>query len=286
VTSTRSAEEVGTTGPAVADYPAGARMPPRVIDDFEFVWMLRGEARLVTEDVELLLLPGRLLLVPSGVRHAFIWDGRRPSRHGYVHFAPALADARGAIAVRSRRMTDHDPQAGLCAYLVWLGRDRPPGWKQRVEETLRFLLSLFHSELLPGDEAPAELPAPLRLVVQHLRYEWGQMPLHRIGIDELAASARVSRSYFNRLFRAEYGISAAGALESLRCSRAETLLLRTNMTMGSVARQCGFADLYHFSHRFARRYGLSPSAYRRRASANESVLDHPGVRRLALALWD
>lgn len=29
-------------GPSVADYPRGARMRPRVIDDFEFVWMLLG----------------------------------------------------------------------------------------------------------------------------------------------------------------------------------------------------------------------------------------------------
>ena len=28
--------------PAIADYPAGAQMPPRVLDDFEFVWMLTG----------------------------------------------------------------------------------------------------------------------------------------------------------------------------------------------------------------------------------------------------
>lgn len=96
----------------------------------------------------------------------------------------------------------------------------------------------------------------------------------------------MSRSYLNRLFRAEFEISAASGLESLRCSRAETLLLRTDMTIGAIARECGFADLFHFSHRFTRRYGVSPSTYRSVGTANESVLDHPGVRRLALALWE
>lgn len=284
--SNRSAGPAGTKGPAVADYPAGARMPARVIDDFEFVWMLRGEARFVAEGEELVLAPGRLLLLPPGVRHAFVWDGRRPSRHGYVHFPRALVGARDAVAVRSRRMTERDPQAGLCAYLIWLGRERPLGWEQRVDESLRFLLRLFSSRLLPGDEAGAELSAPLRAVIDHLRHEWAQTPLRRVGVDELASAGRVSRSYLNRLFRAEFEISAAAALESLRCSRAETLLLRTDMTIGAIARECGFADLFHFSHRFSRRYGVSPSAYRSVGTANESVLDRPGVRRLALALWE
>ena len=284
--STRAFAELGTKGPAVADYPAGARMPPRVIDDFEFVWMLRGDARLVTDDEGWVLSRGRLLLVPPRVRHGFEWDARRSSRHGYVHFPRELVGPSDALTVRSRRMTDHDPQAGLCAYLIWLGREQPLGWERRVDETLGFLLVLFASRLLPGDEAPAELSAPLRVVIDHLRHEWGQMPLRRVGVDELASAARVSRSYLNRLFRTEFQVSAAAALEKLRCSRAETLLLRTDMTMGAIARECGFADLFHFSHRFTRRYGMSPSTYRSVGTANESVLDHHGVRRLALAVWD
>lgn len=40
--------ETAMKGPSVADYPQGARMRPRVIDDFEFVWMLLGQALFVT----------------------------------------------------------------------------------------------------------------------------------------------------------------------------------------------------------------------------------------------
>lgn len=105
------------------------------------------------------------------------------------------------------------------------------------------------------------------------------------GVGELASAARVSRGYLNRLFRTEFGISVASGLESLRCSRAESLLTRTDMTISSIARRCGLADLYHFSHRFVRRYGVPPSAYRDVGTPPHSALDHPGVRRLAFALW-
>jgi AraC-like DNA-binding protein len=261
----------------VADYPPGARTGPRVIDDFELVWMLRGQAVYVTEDGEGTIPPGVLLLVRPGVRHSFAWDTGRPSRHGYVHFDHDLGPG-----TEVRRMTDHDPLAGLCAYLVWLGRERPDAWEDRVDMTLRFLLSAFIEGPLPIDDAG--LPAPLAAAADHLRREWSSLPLRRLGVDELAASAGVSRSYLSRTFRAAFGRSVGVCLEGLRCSRAETLLLRTDMSIGSIARHCGFADLFHFSHRFARRYGIAPSAYRRRASP-PSVLDDPGMGRLARAVW-
>jgi AraC family transcriptional regulator len=283
VNSHSPAETVATRGPAVADYPVGARMALRVIDDFEFVWMLRGRARFIADDQEVVLTPGLLLLVPPGPRHRFTWDERRPSRHGYVHFLPARPP--GGARARWRRMTEVDPMSGLCAYLVWLGRERPEGWEPGVRQTLDVLLDVFTSGPLPGDAAASVLPAHLAAVVDHLRAVWSDMPLRRVGIGELAAAAHVSRSYLNRSFHREFGTGAASALERLRCSRAEPLLTRTDMTVGAIAKQCGFADLYHFSHRFSRRYGVPPSVYRDAGIPTFSVLDDPGVRRLAHAVW-
>jgi AraC-like DNA-binding protein len=257
-------------------------MAPRLLDDHEFVWMLRGEARVVTADAELPLRPGQLLLVPPGVRHGFAWDHRRPSRHGYVHFQPAAPAARGMVL---RRMTGQDPLAGLCAYLLWLAGETVAGWEEAAGRTVGQLLNLVTSGPLPGDADRRPLPAPLAAAVVHLRRTWSAPPLRRMSLDELAAAAAVSRGYLNRLFRSEFGVSAAAGLERLRCSRAETLLARTDLPVGAVAEACGFADLYHFSHRFTRLYGLPPTAYRAAGGPGATALDHPGVRRLAHAVW-
>jgi quercetin dioxygenase-like cupin family protein len=48
------------------------RLPWRVLDDDEFVWMLAGQARLTLEDGDLALSPGHLMLVPPGVLHGFV----------------------------------------------------------------------------------------------------------------------------------------------------------------------------------------------------------------------
>jgi AraC-like DNA-binding protein len=81
-------------------------------------------------------------------------------------------------------------------------------------------------------------------------------------VAELAAAAHVPRGYLNRQFREIFGLSASVALEHLRCSRAEVLLTRTDLTIAAIAHQCGYADVRHFSHRFGGLYGIPPSRYR------------------------
>jgi AraC-like DNA-binding protein len=273
-----------TDRPAVADYPAGAVLPTRVIDDVELVWMLRGRARLTTDDGVRLLVPGELALIPPEVRHGFVWDDTRASRHGYVHVDPALLTGPPPDAPHVRTMTDEDPLAGACAYLLWLGRDEPAGWSDRIRATLRFVLDVLTDGPLPPIDGPDDPPPELEAAVDHLRRAWEQMPLTRVTVAQLAASGLVSRGHLGRLFRSAFGHPPAEALERARCSRAETLLTRTDLSTGSIAHQCGFADASHFSHRFTAVHGLSPRAYRT-MGGGVSVLDDPGVRRLSRLIW-
>ena len=267
--------------PATADYPPGARLPLRVIDDYEFVWMLRGRAHYVTESGAEPLDPGHLLLVPPGLRHGFDWDARHPVRHGYVHFGPKDVRVRRRPALVT--MSRDDPLAGLVAYLLWLGAAEPDGWHARARRILGVLVTLVQDGPLPARTEPRPAPAA-RAAIDVLRREWAALPLHRLSVDELAAAARVSRGHLNRVFRQAFGLGVAEALEGLRFSRAEALLTRTDSTLGAIAAQCGFADLSHFSHRFTARYGVPPSRYRT-AGAVTSTSDDPGIRRLSRLVW-
>jgi AraC family transcriptional regulator len=264
--------------PAVADYPPGAQLAERVLDDYEFVWMMRGHAT-VTAAEPFDLRPGQLLLVPAGFRHGFVWDRRRPTRHGYVHFA--ADDVRRSLPSKPRlaMMTRQDPLRGLCAYLLWLGSS-DDDCLGPARQALDLLVALVDDGPLPETEAPAALPPALRAVLAHLRTIWSRSPLPRVGVSQLAAMSGVSRGYLNRMFQAAFALSAANALERVRCARAEAMLVRTDLSAQAIAFQCGYADLSHFSHRFTAIHGLPPTAYRHHGGTVPSVLDHAGVRRL------
>jgi AraC-like DNA-binding protein len=270
--------------PAIAHYPAGTRLPSRVIDDYELVWMLRGRAQLILGNASVTLRPRELLLLPPGVRHAIDWDVHRPASHGYVHCGSVHFGAHTPRVPQVRSMTADDPLEGLCAYLLWLARRED--WEQSATAILELLLCLLGDGPLPEDDRTTPLAVSLSHTLEHLREVWAEPPLRRITVAELAAASFVSRGYLSRLFRETFGLSTASALERLRCARAETLLRRTDLTADTIASQCGFADGSHFSHRFTTIHGLSPLAFREATGDTRSVLDHTGLRRLSYLVWD
>jgi AraC-like DNA-binding protein len=267
--------------PGIGEFPPGARMAPRVLDEFELVWMIAGTARLVAEP-PLGLAPGDLVLLPAGHAHAIEWDGARSTRHGYVHFLPPARVVLPTEPVRVR-MSAHDPLTGLCDYLSWLGAQATPDPAGPAAQVVEFLLTVLLDLPLPVPGAEQDGPPSFRAAVDHLRSVWGVPPVRRGGVVDLAAAAAVSRAQLHRAFRATVGVGPAQALEQLRCSRAETMLLRTDLTLAVVARECGYADVAHFSHRFCAIHAVAPGQYRR--SGGSSCLAHPGIRQLERLVW-
>jgi AraC family transcriptional regulator len=253
-------------GAAMAHYPPRATYGPRVLDDFEFVWLLSGSARWECGDLELPLRPGTLLLARPGMRHRFAWDPRRPTVHAYVHFSvPSL----GSLPAPSswpvtRALTPADPMAALCRYLVWLSRTPGAATAARTNDVVGWLLDLFVAGPLPADEAVNGLPEHVERLVDHVQSAWrsGTGEARALSLAELATAARVSSGHLSRLFRERFAVGPVAAIELVRLARAATLLQRSNLSVGAVSESCGFANPFHFSRRFSSAYGVSPRAYR------------------------
>jgi AraC-like DNA-binding protein len=211
------------------------------------------------------LEPDNLLLIRPGLRDSFTWDRDGPTRHGYVHFSLSGAvDRAGIDEWPLVRRTDIEPRPldALCRYLVWLGESRPPGWHDQVTSVLGLLLRTFIEGPVP-DDCDGLLPPPLADLVTHISNRWADGITRPLSLRELSAAAGLSSSALCRLFRKEFGVGPVTALELIRLNRAEPLLSMSNLTIGSIARQCGFADAYHFSRRFSAIYQMAPSRYRR-----------------------
>ena len=52
-------------------------------------------------------------------------------------------------------------------------------------------------------------------------------------------------------------------IQILRLEYARELLQSSDAPMTVLAQQCGYSDIYHFTHSFTRHFGESPSACRR-----------------------
>lgn len=83
-------------------------------------------------------------------------------------------------------------------------------------------------------------------------------------LSQLAKEVGLSQSRLAKLFNLEAGHSIHQFLIKVRVRHAETLLTHSNLTVGEIASQCGFANIQHFSRVFAKITGQAPVRFRRR----------------------
>ncbi|GAA4228695.1 transcriptional regulator GlxA family with amidase domain [Sagittula marina] len=83
-------------------------------------------------------------------------------------------------------------------------------------------------------------------------------------LEDIARAACMSVRSLTRGFTAEFGASPMATLERLRCDRAKTLLLDTDLPLKTVAFRAGFQSDEQMRKAFRRRFSLSPRDYRAR----------------------
>jgi transcriptional regulator GlxA family with amidase domain len=83
-----------------------------------------------------------------------------------------------------------------------------------------------------------------------------------LSVESLAGRARMSPRHFARAFAAETGCTPARYVEQARVAAAAELLRRTRWPHDRVASRSGFRSVDALQRAFARRYGVTPRAWR------------------------
>lgn len=273
------------SGPDVAHYPPGATFGPRVLSDFEFVWLLSGSAEWRCGDETVRMRPGILLLTRPDMEDRFWWDPRRTTAHAYFHFQLVSGEALGSPEEwpLTRSLTQSGPLAALCRYLLWLGGTPTPDAAERVTDAASWLLDLFVRGPVPTDDTATAWPEHIDRLLEQVRGRWRTGRAVPFTLSELAAAAGVSSGHLSRLFRTHFAMGPVTAIELVRLARSATLLQRSNLTVGAVADVCGFVNPFHFSRRFRMAYGISPRGYQVERAYDDPLEPLARARLLPLA---
>lgn len=84
-----------------------------------------------------------------------------------------------------------------------------------------------------------------------------------ITIEQLAASAHLSKSGFMSKFKKEVGESAISYLNSVRIKHACEILITTKESASKAAYESGFYNISNFNRQFLKYVGCSPRDYRK-----------------------
>lgn len=89
-----------------------------------------------------------------------------------------------------------------------------------------------------------------------------------ISVDQLALLCALSRSSFIREFKKIYNQVPAAYLKNEKLKRAAELLEFSSDSVSTIAYDCGFNNLAHFSRSFVEKYQVSPSKYKMKQIGN------------------
>lgn len=106
---------------------------------------------------------------------------------------------------------------------------------------------------------PVAMDSRIRKAIALMKQDIG----HDLDIEQLAASASLSRAHFFTLFQRDTQVTPLVYANVLRFEAAVQRLTQSREPVADVAHDLGFSTHSHFSHFFRAHLGITPSDYRR-----------------------
>jgi AraC-like DNA-binding protein len=224
---------------------------------YELIAVRRGPYRCLLDGAEVRLESGGLLIVPPGSRHA---DRLKPP----VSYVGLSFHLDGPPLLAGSRLASAQADARTLAILDALEAEVSAGDRcsGRVQDALMQELFWRVVRALPAGVLSPAFTARLDdegFPARFARACDERLAL-RTALPDLARASGLSPSGLVAACRRHLGTTPIAALAESRLRRARDLLAGGGHAVKDVAAACGFANPFHFSRAYKRRWGVPPSA--------------------------
>ncbi len=217
-----------------------------------------GTVETQTGSVKNIATPGYVMVHPKGVPFSEL--NRSPGVHEYFAFE--------VFRFPYGELLRHIP-VDLCFPL-----DNPAEFSEvfgvmigqrgfsRLPSVLRLIdITVKAWEASGAKPRPAELGGSDPRLVKVVRFMQANFST-RLTRDDLAATASLHPGYFDRIFHAAYGMPPMTMLRDLRLREVRKQLLETDLTVETIANQCGLGNAAHLSRIFRSQFQIAPGQFR------------------------
>lgn len=247
-------------------HPAGRRYC--VMGDYVVVYLVRGSA-LVTDidNQSFAFSAGDLFFRPPGIPHHVL----RPQPRQWHSFALGISTdiyqslkplqllpdslktlqvGKGDCFVRQcRRLSQHVKQ----------------GQRLSPQTLMHHLMQWLDEMTLPAKILPGEVDIPLK--IRHAASMLTESYDRPIDLQQIARNIGMGYEHFRKAFTHHMAKSPMAYRITHRVHHAQSRLLETEITIGELAQQLGYVDVYTFSRQFKQVTGQSPTAFRNQGLA-------------------
>lgn len=180
---------------------------------------------------------------------------------------PPLHDLHGLVV-------GEEAAAMLFSHAAQVRRALPrfsPADADRLGRVFLELISLTLADARPVQRTPVATEDALRgRAIEKIELGLGG---DEIAVADLCRALGVSRRRLFDAFRADGGVQTYVMGRRLNRARAALAEIERAEPIGNIAHRLGFSDAPHLSRAFRRRYGMTPSDYRRLVAANRDIAE-------------
>lgn len=233
----------------------------RTVGFFEFEFFTtKSEKRSFIDDRPVVRKNDTLICAkPGQIRYSEL-----PFRCHYLHIS---SEDEGFISLMETvpdyiLVHDADRMTEMYEELLKYDGDSPEevfGLYSAVCKLIGFILHLAGNSVPETNPALHTYRKPLMEVSNYIRHHLSE----KLTLNTLAGIANLSPIYFHKLFCERFGKTPNKYILEHRIAAAKLALLSDNVSISSIAADCGFSTQSYFNNQFKEATGMTPLAYRR-----------------------
>lgn len=228
-----------------------------VCSSFTRIYMpVKGEGFIRVGKQEIRLLPGNIYIIPASLRFSYKCEDCLEKL--FIHMSLKKQDGYDALS-----------NIGKCLILREKGElvERIFGLlnEASIQSLIEFKAALFQVLMEGLSQNGVNLGKAASypgLVMRAISYIDRHLSAS-LSIRQVCSSLYTSRSTLHKLFREHLNMSLGRYIDDRILAECERYLVNTDMSIKEISDKLQFCDQFYFSRKFSKRYGFSPSAYRK-----------------------
>lgn len=143
--------------------------------------------------------------------------------------------------------------------------DEASGQRHLVNENIGHLIYIFFNLLKREYSLQSDISSQgiHYFALYELRNSIFASPEQTWTVEKMCNSVHLSVPYFQYLYKQYFGISPVNDVIKARVDIAKKKLIYSNITINTIAEECGYNNLEHFTRQFKEITGMSPGKYRK-----------------------
>ena len=266
--------------PRLSDYP-NRRVVCHWHDDIELIYIVKNQMNYEINGKKLVLPEGSFLFVNARQLHYGFSDSTEDCEFICVLFHPSVLRGNAGIFQRMAEPVSSNEsveyllleecesadyrQAVECMKEMAALRERAPsGYEWEVLAGLSRIWSVIFRScegITAGQENVSHADRQIQRDMVSFIFSHYTDPLT---LGEIAASGNVSRSKCCLIFKKYLGESPIDFVNAYRLEKSCLALVNTSGSITQIALDCGFNNPSYFTKMFSKKYGCTPSEYRKK----------------------